>query len=129
MKIFKPLLFVFSLLSALVLAPVASAGTPQTNADGVTVIHLDEYNGYFAAEETIAGLKAGTYEFVVTNKSEKLVGFQIQNYKTHETLEMFPLEPGEQKTARVTVTEEGVRYRCPINPTPWYDIDNVKPAS
>lgn len=106
----------------------AEAGTPVTRDDGVTVIHLDEYNGYFAAEETIAGLKAGEYEFVITNKAEKLVGFQIQNLDTRETLDKFPLEPGETRTSRVTITEAGVRYRCPINPTPWYDLDGIKSA-
>jgi hypothetical protein len=102
------------------------AATPETRSDGVTVIHLDEYNGYFAAEETIAGLKAGEYEFIITNKAEKLVGFQIQNLATQEQLDMFPLEPGETRTSRVTITADGVRYRCPINPTPWYDLDGVK---
>jgi hypothetical protein len=107
---------------------VANADTPTTREDGVTVIHLDEYNGYFAAEETIAGLAAGEYEFVVTNKAKKLVGFQIKNLKTNEQLDMFPLEPGETRTSRVTITTDGVRYRCPINPTPWYDLDNIKAA-
>ena len=107
---------------------VANADTPTTREDGVTVIHLDEYNGYFAAEETIAGLVAGEYEFVITNKATKLVGFQIKNLKTNEQLDMFPLEPGETRTSRVTITTDGVRYRCPINPTPWYDLDNIKAA-
>jgi hypothetical protein len=107
---------------------VANADTPSTRADGVTVIHLDEYNGYFAAEETIAGLAAGEYEFVITNKAKKLVGFQIKNLKTQEQLDMFPLEPGETRTSRVTITTDGVRYRCPINPTPWYELDNIKAA-
>lgn len=107
---------------------VANADTPITREDGVTVIHLDEYNGYFAAEETIAGLAAGEYEFVITNKATKLVGFQIKNLKTNEQLDMFPLEPGETRTSRVTITTDGVRYRCPINPTPWYDLDNIKAA-
>jgi len=122
----------FAALAAIVLgiaAQPAVAGTPERRADGVTVIHLDEYNGYFAAEETITGLKAGEYEFVVTNRAEKLVGFQIQNLESRETLDMFPLEPGETRTSRVSVTAEGVRYRCPINPTPWYDIDGVKEQS
>ena len=103
----------------------AFAELPTTRADGVTVIHLDEYNGYFAAEETLAGLKAGEYEFVVTNKSHKLVGFQIQNFTTHEQLDKFPLKPGETRVSKVTITEEGVRYRCPINVTPWYDLDSI----
>lgn len=114
-------------IAVLALAFIGSAfaATPTTRDDGVTVIHLDEYNGYFAAEETLAGLKAGEYEFVVTNKSHKLVGFQIQNYKTHAQLDKFPLKPGETRTSRVTITEDGVRYRCPINITPWYDLDSI----
>jgi hypothetical protein len=101
---------------------LAVAGTPST-VDGVTVIHLDEYNGYFAAEETLASLKPGKYEFIITNKAEKLVGFQIQDGKTHETLDMFPLEPGQTRSSIVEITDNGFRYRCPINPTPWYDLD------
>ncbi|MEW5249887.1 hypothetical protein [Microbulbifer sp. 2201CG32-9] len=116
------------LASGLLMAAVGYAGTPQKNSEGVTVIHLDEYNGYFEAKETVAGLEAGEYEFVVTNKANKLVGFQIQNYKTHAQLDMFPLEPGETRRSRVTITEQGVRFRCPINPTPWYDLDVVKAA-
>ena len=112
-------------LVALSVGSAAFAETPTTRADGVTVIHLDEYNGYFSAEETLAGLKAGKYEFVVTNKADKLVGFQIQNYKTHETLDKFPLQPGETRVSKVTITEDGVRYRCPINITPWYDLDGI----
>lgn len=105
----------------------AFAGTPQTREDGVTVIHLDEYNGYFAAKETVAGLKAGEYEFVVTNKAEKLVGFQIQAIGNKgENLDMFPLEPGETRISRVTIGKDGVRFRCPINPTPWVDLDVIK---
>ena len=111
---------------ALSFVGTAFAGTPETRADGVTVIHLDQYNGYFAAEETLASLKPGEYEFIVTNKAGKLVGFQIQNYKTHERLDMFPLEPGETRSSRVTITTDGVRYRCPINVTPWYDLDVIK---
>lgn len=102
----------------------AFAGTPVTQ-NGVTTIHLDQYGGYFAAEETLAGLKPGKYRFVVTNKTSKLVGFQIQDYKTHKVLDMFPLEPGKSNTSEVTITENGFRYRCPINPTPWYDVENV----
>ncbi|MGB0496031.1 MAG: hypothetical protein ACPGJI_06715 [Kangiellaceae bacterium] len=103
-----------------------AAGTPQTRADGVTVIHLDEHLGYFAAKETIAGLKAGKYEFVVTNKANKLVGFQIQDLTNKENLDMFPLEPGETRIAKVTIGTDGVRFRCPLNPTPWTDLDVIK---
>ena len=105
---------------------VATAVTPETRADGVTVIHLDEYNGYFAAKETVASLKAGVYEFVITNKAEKLVGFQIQGLNDRKNLDMFPLEPGETRTSRVTVGTDGVRFRCPINPTSWVELDNIK---
>ena len=126
-------LIILATLSAGLVAGIAAnssalAATPQTRADGVTVIHLDEYNGYFSAEETITGLSAGEYEFIVTNKADKLVGFQIQNLKSRETLDTFPLQPGETASTRVTVTTDGVRYRCPINPTPWYEVDGVGPA-
>ena len=56
-----------------------SSGTPETRADGVTVIHLDEYNGYFAAEETVASLKAGEYAFpaaVSMREAVKILGSQ-----------------------------------------------------
>jgi hypothetical protein len=120
------LLALTAIASSLLVNYAAEAGTPETRADGVTVIHLDEYNGYFAAEETVASLVAGEYEFIVTNKAGKLVGFQVQNLADKETVAMFPLEPGETKSARLTITTAGVRYRCPINPTPWYELDNIK---
>lgn len=123
MKSFKTLAIAYLVVG---LAGAAWADTPTTRDDGVTVIHLDEYNGYFAAEETLAGLKPGDYEFVVTNKAGKLVGFQIQNFGTREQLDMFPLQPGETRSSKVTITTDGVRYRCPINVTPWYDLDVIK---
>ena len=117
------------LIAALLVAGMSATAmgdTPTTRDDGVTVIHLDEYSGYFSAKETLASLKAGEYEFVVTNKAEKLVGFQIQDLANRENLDMFPLEPGETRISRVTIGSDGVRFRCPINPTPWYDLDVIK---
>ncbi|WP_269532459.1 hypothetical protein [Chitinimonas sp. BJYL2] len=111
-------------LAAALIAPVFGA-TPVTK-DGVTTIHLTEYNGYFAAKETLTDLKPGEYDFVVTNKAGKFVGFNVQDQKTHELLGGFGLNPDETKTARVTVTANGFRYRCPINVTPWYDVDVSK---
>lgn len=108
----------------LLVSTFAFAGTPVTQ-NGVTTIHLDQYGGYFSAEETLAGLKPGKYHFVVSNKTSKVVGFQIQDYKTHKVLDMFPLDPGKTHTSEVDITENGFRYRCPINPTPWYDVENV----
>jgi len=108
--------------------PLALALSSGVSADEVTRIHLNQHNGYFAAEETLADLEAGEYEFTVTNKAGKVVGFQLQDYQTEETLAMFPLEPGETKSTRVTITDNGFRYRCPINPTPWYELENVSPA-
>jgi hypothetical protein len=111
-------------LAATLIAPAFGA-TPVTK-DGVTTIHLTEYNGYFAAEETLTDLKPGEYDFVVTNKAGKFVGFNVQDQKTHELLGGFGLNPEETKTTRVTVTANGFRYRCPINVTPWYDVDMSK---
>lgn len=98
----------------------AAAATPETS-NGVTRIHLEQHNGYFAAKETLAGLKPGTYEFVIANRAGKLAGFQIQDHAGNP-LDMFPLEPGETRTTRLEIGEGGFRYRCPINPTPWYEV-------
>lgn len=103
----------------------ANADVAKPNKKGVTVIHLDEYSGYFSAQETLSELKPGKYEFVVENKSEKLVGFQVQNLENKKNLDVFLLEPGESRTSKVEVGKDGVRFRCPINPTPWYDVDVI----
>ncbi len=84
----------FSLRAAtLLLAAFGIAGLAFAADAPVRTIHLDQYNGYFSAQETLSGL-----------------------------------QPGETQSAIVEVTTEGVRYRCPINPTPWYDLDAIKPA-
>lgn len=103
----------------------ASAAVPTTE-NGVTTIHLDEHNGYFAAQETLVDLKAGEYEFVVSNKTDKVVGFWLQDAKSEAFLDKFPLEPCQTRTARVKISESGFRYRCPINPTPWYEVEVTK---
>lgn len=112
----------------MVIAVVAGAiGFPMFASAGErTQVHLTEYNGYFSAKETLGGLKPGEYEFIVTNKAGKTVGFEIRDTGTNERLDMFPLEPGQTKSAVVKVTANGVKYRCPINPTPWYEV-NVNP--
>ncbi len=109
------------LFVALAATGITHAATPSTT-NGVTTIHLDEYNGYFAAQETLVSLKPGIYDFVVNNKAEKLVGFWLQDNVTKEFLFKSPLEEGQSLTARVTLTENGFRYRCPINPTAWYEV-------
>jgi len=112
-------------ITSLLVGVQVYAATPKTE-NGVTTIHLDQYGGYFSAEETLASLKPGKYKFVIVNKANKVVGFQIQDNVTHKTLDMFPLDPGETKSTTVEISENGFRYRCPINPTPWYEVDNIK---
>lgn len=110
------------LFFTLVVAIAVHAAAPTT-ADGVTRIHLDQYNGYFAARETLVDLKPGRYEYVVSNKTDKLVGFLIENGGSeHQRLDMFPIEPGKSRTTLIDIDADGFRYRCPINPTPWYDV-------
>ncbi len=78
-------LFVELVIASLLVAGMSAAlwaDTPTTRDDGVTVIHLDEYNGYFAADETQASLKAGEYEFVVSNRME----YQYDNRSASEPL-------------------------------------------
>jgi hypothetical protein len=110
------------LFLALAFAAAVSAAQP-TKKDGITRIHLDQYNGYFAAQETLVDLKPGRYEFVVSNKTDKLVGFLIEDGGSeHQRLDMFPIEPGKTRTTLIDIDADGFRYRCPINPTPWYDV-------
>lgn len=127
LKSFTKLVSVAVLSISTLFAGFSTAATPQKNEDGVTVIHLEQHGGHFSAKDTLAGLKAGKYQFVIVNKTNKLVGFQLQNFKTHEQLDMFPIEVGQtKKTDVITVTKAGIRFRCPINPTPWYDLDTIK---
>lgn len=115
------------LVASLLLAVPQVALMAQTPIvqDGVTTIHLDQYAGYIASKETFFGLKAGLYDFVVTNKSGRQVGFQLQDLKSKENLAKVGLGPGETKTVRAKISADGFRFRCPVNPTPWYDIDVV----
>jgi outer membrane protein assembly factor BamE (lipoprotein component of BamABCDE complex) len=113
------------LLTGLLIGAQVIAATPETR-NGITTINIDEYNGYFAVKETLASLKPGKYKFVVTNKAKKLVGFLIQDGKTHKQLDVFPVEPGKTKTTVLQISENGFRYRCPINPTPWIDVNVSK---
>ncbi len=99
----------------------ADAQTPATE-NGVTRVHLDQHNGYFAAKEVLYGLKPGKYEFVVANKTGKPVGFVVQDGESHDELAHIGLKPGETKSAFAEIDADGFRYRCPVNPTPWYDV-------
>lgn len=117
----RNLIMTFFLAAGLLASGIGNAAPPET-VDGVTTIHLDEYNGYFAAQETLAGLKPGKYRFVVSNKADKLVGFLLQDGVTHQQIDMFPLEPGESRSVVADISKNGFRYRCPINPTPWYEV-------
>ncbi len=125
MKNTKYLLLTLILLTFSTLSTQTLAGDKASNKT-VKKIHLDQYGGFFESKETLAGLKSGEYEITITNKTNRIVGFQIQNFKTHDQLDMFPLEPNETRVSKVTITSDGFRFRCPINPTPWYDMDNVK---
>ena len=88
----------------------------------VTRIHLVEKTGYFEVKETLMNLEPGHYVFEVQNDAGKMVGFMVQDLKTQETLAMGPIEPGKTKEYEVEISKGGFRYRCPMNPTPWYEV-------
>jgi len=120
--IFRKLISILIISVSLLIPVLTIAATPE-KVDGVTTIHLTEYNGYFSSPETLVKLKPGKYKFIIQNKSGKLVGFWLQDAKSHKFLDKFPIEKGETRTTDVVnITENGFRYRCPINPTPWYDV-------
>ncbi len=110
--------------TAMVLIPliVTGATTAMGDEKSTTTIHLTEHNGYFEVEETLMNLEPGDYAFQVNNTAGKMVGFLIQDLKTHEVLAMGPIEAGKKREYKVTVSENGFRFRCPINPTPWYEV-------
>lgn len=107
---------ILRILALPLFALALQAGTPGG------AITLTEHNGYFSAKETLAGLASGEFSVTVENKSGKLAGFQIQSVATGKTLEKFPLKPGERRTLKLTLEPGEYRYRCPINPTPWYEF-------
>ena len=107
-------------LCALVLIGVMQVDSAR--AGGETTIHLVQKNGYFESKDAMYPLKAGEYTFEVANESGRDVGFQVQAIKGGKTLAMGPLKIGETKSFKVTLAAGDYRYRCPINPTPWYDF-------
>lgn len=90
--------------------------------DGPTRIHLDQYNGYFSSETVFMNLEPGEYVFTVTNRAGKLAGFLLTDGDGDTQLALGLIEDGETGEFAVTITDDGFRYRCPINPTPWYDV-------
>lgn len=108
------------------LAAVALLGLAQVDwaraAGGETTIHLVQKNGFFESQDAMYPLKAGDYAFEVVNASGRDVGFQLQDAKTGKTLVVAPLKIGETKTFKAKLAAGDFRYRCPINPTPWYDF-------
>ena len=58
----------------------------------------------------------------MTNKADKLVGFLLQDGQDHEQLALSLIQVGETVEYEVVIDANGFRYRCPINPTPWYDV-------
>ncbi len=108
---------------ALVALAVVSIGARPAAADPeATRIHLVEKNGYFEVSETLMNLEPGNYVFEVKNEAGKMVGFMVQDMGTEKTLAMGPIEPGKTREYEVEISKSGFRYRCPINPTPWYEV-------
>ena len=106
----------FLVAGSLAVAPVIASDSDATR------IHLVEKNGYFEMKETLMNLEPGHYVFEVRNDAGKMVGFMVQDLKTQETLAMGPIEPGKTKEYEVEISGNGFRYRCPMNPTPWYEV-------
>ncbi len=112
--------FVLLLISLMLVGAGSAIGADKAN---VTRIHLTEHNGYFESSETLMNLEPGHYIFEVKNEAGKMVGFQIQDLGTEEVLAMGAIEPGQKREYEVEISKAGFRYRCPINPTPWYEVN------
>jgi len=112
--------FVLLLISLLLVGAGSAIGADKAN---VTRIHLTEHNGYFESSETLMNLEPGHYVFEVKNEAGKMVGFLVQDLATEEVLAMGAIEPGQKREYEVEISKAGFRYRCPINPTPWYEVN------
>jgi len=112
--------FVLLLISLLLVGAGSAIGADKAN---VTRIHLTEHNGYVESSETLMNLEPGHYVFEVKNEAGKMVGFLVQDLATEEVLAMGAIEPGQKREYEVEISKAGFRYRCPINPTPWYEVN------
>ena len=110
------------LVAVCALALLGVMQVDSARAGSETTIHLVQKNGYFESKDAMYPLKAGDYTFEVANESGRDVGFQVQEIKGGKTLAMGPLKIGETKSFKVKLAAGDYRYRCPINPTPWYDF-------
>ncbi len=113
-----------TVLSALAAAVLMMSGGSVLAADeeAPTKIKLYEHNGYFEAEDTLMGMKSGEYIIEVKNVADKLCGLEVQDSETGEVLAKGPIKPGQTKQFSFEATDNGFKYRCPINPTPWYEV-------
>jgi len=121
MKTNKRKLGLILLLSSLLL--VVAGAAFGADKESVTRIHLTEHNGYFETTETLMNLEPGHYVFEVKNEAGKMVGFLVQDLGTEEVLAMGAIKPGQEREYEVEISEAGIRFRCPINPTPWYEVN------
>ena len=111
------------LLSSLLLVGAGTGAAIGADKENVTRIHLTEHNGYFETAETLMNLEPGHYVFEVKNEAGKMVGFLVQDLGTEEVLAMGAIKPGQEREYEVEISAAGFRFRCPINPTPWYEVN------
>lgn len=114
----------FIVFISLVSGGIAFARKPMDR-----IIHLREQNDSFLCDDSLEHCKSGRYKFIITNESDRNMGFQIQNSKTHENLGMLPCKAGETRSILVEIPSDGWRFRCPVTPTKWYEIPGVKISS
>ena len=110
------------LVALCALALIGVMQVDSARAGSETTIHLVQKNGYFESKEAMYPLKSGDYTFEVVNDTGRDVGFQVQDSKSSKTLVLRPLKIGETKSFKIKLATGDYRYRCPINPTPWYDF-------
>jgi len=96
-------------------------------ADRYKTITVIERPGYFETQGDVFDIGAGTYKFVVINKSGKDAGFVFNkgqnNITTDKTsMKVILLKNGEQGSFTLSLPKGNYSYFCPIIPTPPYPI-------
>jgi len=99
----------------------AGGGGAGGLAGDFTKLHLTIHQDTISTEDDIAALEPGLYEFVVANKTNDKVVFEIQDFKTEKVLGKIKIKPSKSKKARVKITKNGFRYRK--SDDIWHDIE------
>ncbi len=121
MKIVVNSLFLSLLLS---FSSVYAGGGSAGGGEGSLGIEFSEVKLTLLSDSIISdgvsgNISRGFYEFVVTNKSDQKLEFILQELNTDKVFKKLTLKPGKEKSIRLKISKNGVRYSA-SNTDQWY---------